>query len=149
MAYPFKKSRKAKLIPCALCNCFIREFNDFLLCFVTPSCRMVNASRVAICCRSKTTFTSLDVKCRLFRFFFLSASAWNMLSSKFYFCGWSHVVRSWRWPAQAYILGFHMTSPKLKLRNYLFFWISEFHEVYTAPKHLHLNKVLVRKGSLR
>ena len=27
------------------------------------------------------------------------------------------------------ILGFHMTSPKFKLRNYRLFWVSEFHEV--------------------
>ena len=27
------------------------------------------------------------------------------------------------------ILGFHMTSSKFKLRNYRFFWDSEFHEV--------------------
>ena len=27
------------------------------------------------------------------------------------------------------ILGFHMTSPKFKLGNYRFFWVSEFHEV--------------------
>ena len=30
---------------------------------------------------------------------------------------------------QKAILGFHMRSPKLKLRNYRFFWDSEFHEV--------------------
>ena len=27
------------------------------------------------------------------------------------------------------ILGFHMTSPRFKLRNYRLFWISEFHDV--------------------
>ena len=39
------------------------------------------------------------------------------------------------------ILGFHMTSPKFKLRNFLFSW------AITAPKHLHLYKFLFQKGS--
>ena len=38
------------------------------------------------------------------------------------------------------ILGFHMTSPKFKLRNYRFFWVSEFHEVFQ-----HLNTFIYTK----
>ena len=35
--------------------------------------------------------------------------------------------------AMEQILGFHMTSPKFKLRNYRFFRVSEFHEVLQHP----------------
>ena len=32
-----------EVISCALCNCFVRKFDDFLLCFVTRSCRMLDS----------------------------------------------------------------------------------------------------------
>ena len=46
-----------------------------------------------------------DVKCRLFRLFFLlAASGWIMLQRKFYFCGWSWVERSWSWPVSRILI---------------------------------------------
>ena len=46
------------------------------------------------------------------------------------------------------ILSFLMTSPKCKLRNYWFFWVSTFISIYTAPKNLYLHEFSVLKGSL-
>ena len=43
------------------------------------------------------------------------------------------------------ILGLHVTSPKIKLRNYRFFWVLLSRGI-TVPKHLYINKFLVRKG---
>ena len=44
------------------------------------------------------------------------------------------VKTSQTWPS---ILGFHMTSPKFKLRNYRFFWVSTFTWYYSTLKPLY------------
>ena len=45
------------------------------------------------------------------------------------------------------ILGFHVTSPKFKPRNYLFFRVSPF-MMYYRRLNIFINKSLVSKGSL-
>ena len=52
----------------------------------------------------------------------------------------------WRYFTRA-ILGFHLTSPKFKLRNYRFFWVSTCMWYYSTLKPLYKKKNSVRKGS--
>ena len=101
-----------EVISCALCNSFVCEFDDFLLCFVMRSCRIswiltsselhirINTVQKGVC-RPKWLLPH-DVKCCLFHYFL--SSGYIMLESKLYFCGWSHVERSWSWPFQEYWL---------------------------------------------
>ena len=61
-----------------------------------------------------------------------------------------YLIQLWpvfpRWHLVIAILGFHITSPKFKLRNYRFFWVSTFMWNYSTLKPLY-KKISIQKGS--